>query len=505
MNLTVLELAVLLVTVLLKIMPMVFDIGAGFNGEVYALAVRDDAFIYVSGNFTQYKSVACNAGLVRLKPDGAIDTAFAVSPFDVGVDYYAPTQLQVMPDGGVVVGLSNTRLVFTKPGAHIHKMKYNGADTSCLLKFKDNGSVDNTFANPFVGSPSSTWMYEFTLCGTKKMVACYRLLNIGVPHSSAVLFDIETGQWSRLSVAAERGFVTTTVVDRFVLIGGLGITVGSVYYVTPATSVELSQTQFPRGLSPFALLDLNLNLLPQWIVSSGRVAGEPDVNSEIYRVASFDNTTIFGAMRTSDGAFKGGDWGDDVNIVQHRGAFLLITDNAGYGSSRWNLMTDAAFLDKNGFFPAGVGYTDADDGYENVVIPLAGYAGSGGKFFISYPFGKLKNVALSPYTVYALERSGVLSSLWTAPTLGASGGKPGRVVTGALTPNGQALIVGGRFSSVNAAAKGNVAVLNPVTGVSLTPLNIAPRLRVPLVFNGGVRGFVWSAFAEGLYKKGSEK
>jgi uncharacterized delta-60 repeat protein len=52
-----------------------FAIGTGANAEVSALVVQSDGKIVLAGGFTQFKSVSCGR-LVRLEPDGSIDSSF---------------------------------------------------------------------------------------------------------------------------------------------------------------------------------------------------------------------------------------------------------------------------------------------------------------------------------------------------------------------------------------------------------------------------------------------
>lgn len=78
-----------------------FGKGTGFNGDVRALLLQPDGKILVGGSFTSYNSTACNR-LVRLNPNGAVDTAF-VTASGGGADATVRA-LAMEAGGGILVG-----------------------------------------------------------------------------------------------------------------------------------------------------------------------------------------------------------------------------------------------------------------------------------------------------------------------------------------------------------------------------------------------------------------
>ncbi len=81
-----------------------FGIAPGLDNSVYALAVQPDGKILVGGNFTQVTGQPRNR-LVRLRADGAIDPSF-----DIGAGANNQVNaLALQPDGNVVVGGSFTQ------------------------------------------------------------------------------------------------------------------------------------------------------------------------------------------------------------------------------------------------------------------------------------------------------------------------------------------------------------------------------------------------------------
>lgn len=117
---------------------LTFDIGAGFSGQVVAMALQPDGKILVGGGFDSYQGIATNR-LIRLNADGSRDSTFDIgSGFDSTV--YA---LALQPDGKILVGGFFT--------------VYNGTSINRLIRLNANGSRDSTFNigtgfNPAVAS-----------------------------------------------------------------------------------------------------------------------------------------------------------------------------------------------------------------------------------------------------------------------------------------------------------------------------------------------------------------
>ena len=103
-----------------------FRTGTGFNALVYATAIQNDGKVLAAGHFTKYKDTAVNR-IIRLNPDGSIDTTFAVG---TGFDDLV-FSLLIQPDGKIVVGGRFT--------------KYKNTSYSCLIRLLANGDIDTTF------------------------------------------------------------------------------------------------------------------------------------------------------------------------------------------------------------------------------------------------------------------------------------------------------------------------------------------------------------------------
>jgi uncharacterized delta-60 repeat protein len=123
-----------------------FQIGSGFANatstlEIRALALQQDGRILVGGNFTSYNGRSC-ASLIRLFPDGTLDTAFHQSGLR-GVD---------VPAGAVALGaapVSTIRLQsdgkIIVAGAFTGFLMPSFVERRGILRLNTDGSLDTSF------------------------------------------------------------------------------------------------------------------------------------------------------------------------------------------------------------------------------------------------------------------------------------------------------------------------------------------------------------------------
>lgn len=101
---------------------------AGFDADVFGVALQPDGRMIVGGFFTQHTRVSRN-GVARLNADGTLDSSF--NPGSGANNTIEVVTLQ--PDGKVLVGGRFTA--------------FNGAALSYIARLNPNGSLDTTF-NP---------------------------------------------------------------------------------------------------------------------------------------------------------------------------------------------------------------------------------------------------------------------------------------------------------------------------------------------------------------------
>ncbi|HEX8197062.1 MAG TPA: FG-GAP-like repeat-containing protein [Pyrinomonadaceae bacterium] len=103
-----------------------FNVGTGFAGTLFSLAVQADGKILAAGNFTQYGGVPAN-NIVRLNPDGTRDAAF---------DINAGTNGQI---NKVILQPDNKILII---GTFV---SVNGVARYGIARLNSDGSLDNSF------------------------------------------------------------------------------------------------------------------------------------------------------------------------------------------------------------------------------------------------------------------------------------------------------------------------------------------------------------------------
>ena len=99
-----------------------FNSGTGFNDNVISIVLQSDGKIIVGGSFTTYNGTTANK-IVRLNPDGSIDSSFNTGTgFNGGV-----SQAIFQSDGSLLVGGSFTT--------------YNGTTVNRIVRLDSDGSI----------------------------------------------------------------------------------------------------------------------------------------------------------------------------------------------------------------------------------------------------------------------------------------------------------------------------------------------------------------------------
>lgn len=101
-----------------------FNIGSGFDDQVWSIAVQDDGKIIVTGDMGNYQGNPCN-NILRLNTDASLDTTFNAefnaSPYIATIQY----------DGKIVVGGSFTTI--------------NGLPCGHITRLNSDGTIDPKF------------------------------------------------------------------------------------------------------------------------------------------------------------------------------------------------------------------------------------------------------------------------------------------------------------------------------------------------------------------------
>ena len=125
-----------------------FNVGTGFNGDIYTAKIQSDGKIICGGDFTSYNGTTRNR-LVKLNSDGSIDNSFSVGTgFNLFV-YKTETQ----SDGKIICGGDFT--------------SYNGTSVSKIVRLNTDGSIDNTFN---IGTGFNNIIYSIKLDSSENIL-----------------------------------------------------------------------------------------------------------------------------------------------------------------------------------------------------------------------------------------------------------------------------------------------------------------------------------------------
>ena len=127
-----------------------FNIGTGFNAQVYVLALQPDNKIIAAGNFTRFNNDLTAARIVRLLPDGSRDFTFNVG---AGADAVIEDIL-IQPDGKIVAGGRFTT--------------FNGQSYPHLVRLNEDGSIDLSFN---IGIGFDKHVYTLAMQSDGKIIA----------------------------------------------------------------------------------------------------------------------------------------------------------------------------------------------------------------------------------------------------------------------------------------------------------------------------------------------
>jgi len=442
---------------------------AAFNGVVTAVAFTVEGYLYVAGDFTTYDGDAVDS-LIRLKPDGTLDEEFDSKLTSTG-NYYPPTQLSVTPDGGVVAGLSTTKLVILKGGGVNDRMLVDSVEVPSIIRFYSNGQVAGTWQT---GLAVGEVMKAFTVVGAQRVA--YIVQSGAIDVAKLVRTDnLETYN----AIASTHVFNDIVALDK-----GRLMIVGDPLVATVTQALPAAQT-FAASQWPLAqgimLVDFTMTPIPFWVSSAG--AADKGCYEGVY---SAEWARVYVGQRlTIDGVF--GQWCGST-IEQHRGMIASGLDFVSGASSEWDLRSEVPEVtaNKQGF--ETFQDTTDDDSFTVVARPLVVNKDTG-SVFVTAPFGKLKDVARTKYGLYEISKTGVVTAFAT-PAL-SSGGIP-RILCAAISPNMDVVVAGGRLTTGALALKATTGVATTIDVVDVVPHSLS--------LGGGVRGLTWMGFGENLYQ-----
>lgn len=268
-----------------------FEIGSGFNNQIYAMAIRPDQSIIVAGNFTSYNGTPC-ARIIRLLQNGTRDTTFNIG---LGADAIIEAVI-IQPDGKILVGGRFN--------------SFDGNSASRLVRLNLNGSVDFSF-NTGLGFDKN--VYAIALQSDQKIIvggsfltfngtAQKRLVRLNANGSLDATFESGAG--------FNKGEVRTILIqpDDRILVGGTFSGLYKTYSALRLIRLEKSGNFDASFLSP-----LNNKIHTMNFTADHRLIIGGDFNSvsgmskhRIARLKLCLDTTIWNGVSWSNGLPSGG-------------------------------------------------------------------------------------------------------------------------------------------------------------------------------------------------------
>ncbi|TDW46096.1 putative delta-60 repeat protein [Flavobacterium sp. 270] len=234
-----------------------FNIGNGFNKQVYAIAIQPDGKLIAVGDFSTYNGMS-TVRILRLLQDGSKDPSFNVG---TGADAIIETIL-IQPDGKILIGgRFNT---------------FNGIAFPRLVRLNSDGSIDSGFR---IGEGFDKNVYTLALQSDQKIIAggsftLYnkvsqkRILRLNTNGSLDTNFDSGIG--------FSNGDVRSLLVqpDDRILVGG---SFSGTYKTTP--SLRLIRLLRTGSFDPYFKAPLNNKLFAMSFTSNYRLIIGGNFNS----------------------------------------------------------------------------------------------------------------------------------------------------------------------------------------------------------------------------------
>ena len=270
-----------------------FNIGTGFNSQVYAMAMQSDGKIIVTGSFTNYNSTANSAvRIIRLLPDGTRDISFNVGK---GADGIIET-IVIQPDGKILLGGRFTA--------------FDDNSAAKLIRLNANGSIDSSFN---IGKGFDKYIYAMALQSDGKIIVGGNFLTYNnIPQKRILRLNVNGSLDTTFESGAgfSKGDVRSLLIqpDDRILVGG---TFSGIY--KNSTSLRLIRLLKTGDFDPSFDAHLNNKLYAMAFTSDFKLMIGGDFNSvsgiskhRIARLKLCLDETIWSGDSWSNGFPSGG-------------------------------------------------------------------------------------------------------------------------------------------------------------------------------------------------------
>jgi uncharacterized delta-60 repeat protein len=169
-----------------------FNVGVGFNDDVYSSVIQSDGKILVGGYFTSFNTIQANR-IIRLNTDGTVDNTFDVG---TGFNQYVK-KVHLQPNGKVLV-LGDSFSSF------------NGIPCNKLVRLNTDGSMDLSFIVDSIIAANVD--YAAVQTDNKIVLSGYFNLN-GLPARSIIRLNEDSSIDTSFNVdsliySSDAGFIT---------------------------------------------------------------------------------------------------------------------------------------------------------------------------------------------------------------------------------------------------------------------------------------------------------
>lgn len=336
-----------------------FDIGTGFDQDVYSIALQGDQKILVGGGFNVYNGDSVKR-IVRLNIDGSIDNTF-----NIGNGFnYSVQVIKLQVDGKILVGGYFTA--------------YNDSVCNRIIRLNPNGSIDTSFQT---GSGFNNVVTALAVQADGKIIAggnftsydgigYNRLIRLNIDGSIDVGFSIGSGCENLVKCIAIQS-------DNKILVGGSFVYYnGSYQYslvrlLSNGTKDILFYYRGPTGVpSVFMPFGSIYSLLVQ---STGRILVGSDSRmtgayiSHLSRLTTIgqEDTTFTGIITLTTPGFNGLNSTAKTICLQSDGKIFSGGDFTNYNGISRNRIVK---LNANGYFDTSF---DPGTGFNNSVTTSA--------------------------------------------------------------------------------------------------------------------------------------
>ena len=421
-----------------------FNVGAGFNNEVFTYATQSDGKILVGGLFTTYSGSSTNTTrLIRLNTNGTQDTTFNIGT-GFNTDVYVT---KVQTDGKILVGG-----LFTT---------YSGSTVNYITRLNSNGSRDTTF-NTGTAASSTVWDIHIQDDGKIVMVGNFSTYS-GSSNSGIVRINDSGSKDTSFNVGAGTvgtAFTLTPTGSQYIVGGNFTSYSGSSNnYIVRINSNGTKDTSFNIGTG------FNNIVNDTTIESNGKILAIGQFTT--YSGSSANTTRIIrlNPNGTQDTTFV---TGTGLNQVANNSNHLSIeSDGKIYVGSQMATYSGSTVNNFVRINPSGA-RDNTFDGYVLNSSHGVGFNSRVGSIFISSSFIYFGG----SYTAYKPTNYIIrLNTDGTQDTTFAIGtGLSGNTETLALQSDGK-ILVGGGFSSYSGSNVNYITRLN-TNGTRDTTFNV---------------------------------